>query len=320
MSEGCIGRWRELAVDLHTPRQYRVPAARTAAERSKQMPSLRDIRKRIRSVRNTQQITKAMKMVAAAKLRKAQDAILSARPYAQMLDQIISEVAARADSVPHPLLTVRPPKKVELVVLTSDRGLAGGFNSNVLRRAARFIYDKQQAQEQFEISTIGRKGLEFFRRRRIPVRRDFAGLYSNYPAAADIAADFAARFTAGEVDAVFLLYNEFVSAISQRITSVQLLPMQSPEASAAKGVDFKYEPDREAVLEKLVPQALTIKFYRALLESVASEQGARMSAMEKATSNASDMIDRLTLFYNRTRQAVITKELMEIVSGAEALK
>jgi F-type H+-transporting ATPase subunit gamma len=284
------------------------------------MPSLRDIRKRIRSVRNTQQITKAMKMVAAAKLRKAQDAILSARPYAQMLDQIISEVASRADSVPHPLFTVRPPKKVELVVLTSDRGLAGGFNSNVLRRAARFIYDKEQAREQVEVSTIGRKGLEFFRRRRITVRKDFSGLYSNYSAAADIAADFAARFAASDVDAVFLLYNEFVSAISQRITIVQLLPMQSPEKSAATRVDFKYEPDRQAVLERLVPQALTIKFYRALLESVASEQGARMSAMEKATSNASEMIDRLTLFYNRTRQAVITKELMEIVSGAEALK
>ncbi len=286
------------------------------------MPSLRDIRKRIRSVRNTQQITKAMKMVAAAKLRKAQDAILSARPYAQMLDQIISEIVARADSVPHPLLIARPPKKIELVVLTSDRGLAGGFNSNVLRRASRFLHDNQQAHDQIEVSTIGRKGYEFFRRRRIPVRKDFAGLYSNYPGAADIAADFASRFISCDVDAVFLLYNEFVSAISQRVTIVQLLPMRSPERSTHPGtpVDFKYEPDMETVLEKLLPQALTIKFYRALLESVASEQGARMSAMEKATANASEMIDRLTLFYNRTRQAVITKELMEIVSGAEALK
>ncbi len=290
------------------------------------MASLRDIRKRIRSVRNTQQITKAMKMVAAAKLRKAQDAILAARPYAQMLDQIISELAARAKSMAHPLLLTRPPKKVELLVLTSDRGLAGGFNSNVLRRATRFLYDNQHTYGQIDVSTIGRKGFEFFRRRRVAVRKDFTGLYSRltYPTAADIAGEFAAHFVAGEVDAVFLLYNEFVSAITQRIALIQLLPMQpleragSPDAPAP--VDFKYEPDMATVLEKLLPQALTIRLYRALLESVASEHGARMSAMEKATSNASEMIDRLTLFYNRTRQAVITKELMEIVSGAEALK
>jgi F-type H+-transporting ATPase subunit gamma len=288
------------------------------------MASLRDIRKRIRSVRNTQQITKAMKMVAAAKLRKAQDAIIAARPYAQMLDQIISEVVTRNEEVVHPLLVTRPPKKVEIVVLTSDRGLAGGFNSNVLRRAARFIQDHQQTYSQIEISTIGRKAYDFFRRRKLEVRKDFAGLYSqlSYRAAADIAAEFAARFISGEVDSVFLLYNEFVSAISQRITLVQLLPLIPPErpVGGIAPVDFKYEPDMASVLEKLVPQALAIKFYRALLESVASEQGARMSAMEKATSNAAEMIDRLTLFYNRTRQAVITKELMEIVSGAEALK
>ncbi len=287
------------------------------------MASLRDIRKRIRSVRNTQQITKAMKMVAAAKLRKAQDAILSARPYAQMLDHIISEVVGRAEWVAHPLLMARPLKKVELVVITSDRGLAGGFNSNVLRRALRFFYDQQQTYNKIDISTIGRKSHDFFRRRKIAVRKDFAGLYSrlDYQAAADIAAAFAADFAAGEVDGVFLLYNEFISAISQRVTMVQLLPLRSSEPPAGPAsVDFKYEPDVASVLGKLAPQAVAIRFYRALLESVASEHGARMSAMEKATTNASDMIDRLTLFYNRTRQAVITKELMEIVSGAEALK
>jgi len=287
------------------------------------MASLRDIRKRIRSVRNTQQITKAMKMVAAAKLRKAQDAILSARPYAQMLDHIISEVVGRAEWMAHPLLVARPVKKVELVVITSDRGLAGGFNSNVLRRAVRFFYDQQPIYRNIEISTIGRKGHDFFRRRKIAVRKDFAGLYSrlDYRAAADIAGEFAADFASGEVDGVFLLYNEFISAISQRVTMVQLLPLRSPEPPAGPPpVDFKYEPDVASVLGKLAPQAVVIRFYRALLESVASEQGARMSAMEAATSNASEMIDRLTLFYNRTRQAVITKELMEIVSGAEALK
>src|SRR5262249_12412841 len=292
------------------------------------MPSLRDIRKRIRSVKNTQQITRAMKMVAAAKLRRSQDAILAARPYAQMLDQIISDLVLRAESLAHPLFTSRPAKKPELVVLTSDRGLAGAFNSNVLRRASRFLFDNQRAYEAIEISTIGRKGLDFFRRRRIPVRKDFPGLYArlSYRAAADIAQELATRFVSGETDAVFVVYNEFVSAITQRLAVVQLLPMQplekpaAPPSGAAALVDFKYEPSAQAVLERLVPQALTIKFYRALLESVASEHGARMSAMEKATSNASEMIGRLTLFYNRTRQAVITKELMEIVGGAEALK
>jgi F-type H+-transporting ATPase subunit gamma len=292
------------------------------------MASLRDIRKRIRSVKNTQQITRAMKMVAAAKLRKAQDAILSARPYAQMLDQVISDLVARAESLSHPLLVARPVRKVELVVLTSDRGLAGAFNANVLRRASRFVFDNQQAYEKIEISTVGRKGLEFFRRRRMAVRKDFAGLFGrvSYAVAAETARELASHFLSGQTDAIFLVYNEFVSAVTQRLALVQLVPMEPLEKSApaASGagtpIDFKYEPSIEGVLEHLVPQALTIRFYRALLESVASEHGARMSAMEKATSNASDMIDRLTLFYNRTRQAVITKELMEIVSGAEALK
>jgi F-type H+-transporting ATPase subunit gamma len=291
------------------------------------MASLRDIRKRIRSVKNTQQITKAMKMVAAAKLRKAQDAIIAARPYAQMLDQIISDLAARSETVAHALLTPREPKRVELIVLTSDRGLAGGFNSNVIRRASRFLYDDAKKYPAVQLSTIGRKGNDFFKKRGVQLRHDYAGLYSkiNYRVASDIAQELSGNFLAGKVDAVFLVYNEFVSAITQKVSLVQLLPFQSfggarGDAKAAAMVDFKYEPSQQEVLNQLVPQALAIKVYRALLESVASEHGARMSAMENATSNASDMIGKLTLFYNRTRQAVITKELMEIVSGAEALK
>ena len=289
------------------------------------MASLRDIRKRIRSVKSTQQITKAMKMVAAAKLRKAQEAIIAARPYAAALDQVIADLAARAESLAHPLLEQRPPRRAELVVLTSDRGLAGGFNSNVIRKAQRFLVDNQGRYESTRVSTIGRKGYDFFRKRQVELRRDYAGLYAKvgYRAAADIAQELAGHFLQGETDAVFLVYNEFISAISQRVSVSQLLPLQAlPERTpgGAALVDFKYEPDPAAVLDRLVPQALTIKFYRALLESVASEHGARMSAMENATSNASDMIGKLTLYYNRTRQAVITKELMEIVSGAEALK
>jgi F-type H+-transporting ATPase subunit gamma len=290
------------------------------------MASLRDIRKRIRSVRNTQQITKAMKMVSAAKLRRAQDAILAARPYAQTVEKIIGEIASRSELLAHPLLLPREPKRAELVVLTSDRGLAGGFNSNVLRRASRFLYDNERTYQTIQVSTIGRKGHDFFRRRNVTLANDFSGLYSrpSYQSAAEIARKLADDFLSEKVDAVFLVYNEFISAINQRVVLTQLLPMQAAASTEHAGprhlVDFLYEPEKEAVLSRLVPQALIIKFYRAVLESIASEHGARMSAMENATSNAAEMIDRLTLFYNRTRQAVITKELMEIVSGAEALK
>jgi F-type H+-transporting ATPase subunit gamma len=310
------------------------------------MASLRDIRKRIRSVKNTRQITKAMKMVAAAKLRKAQDAIIAARPYAQMLDQIISDLAARSadEEMAHPLLTARPIRRAEVVVLTSDRGLAGGFNSNVIRRANRYIYENASL-ERIQMSTVGRKGHDFFRQRGQTIRKDFGGLYQrlSYLSAREVAQELTASFLNNEVDAVYVVYNEFISAISQKVNLTQILPLQTlggdlvpgaetkPAAPGTLGtpavktvgptlVDFKYEPGRQEVLDRLVPQAVSIKLYRALLESVASEHGARMSAMENATSNATDMIASLSLHYNRTRQAVITKELMEIVSGAEALK
>jgi F-type H+-transporting ATPase subunit gamma len=297
------------------------------------MASLRDIRKRIRSVKSTQQITKAMKMVAAAKLRKAQDAITAARPYAQALDQMIADLAARSEEVAHPLLAVRPARNVDVVVLTSDRGLAGGFNSNIIRRVNRFLLENARAYQRIRLVTIGRKGNEFFRRRDVEVLKDYPGLFAqvNFATASDVAEEAAQRFLREETDAVFVVYNEFVSAITQKIVLNQVLPLQSiaaaPAGGAARqpdaargGIDFIYEPSRQAVLDRLVPQAIAIKIYRALLESVASEHGARMSAMDNATNNASDMIGRLTLYYNRTRQAVITKELMEIVSGAEALK
>jgi len=252
------------------------------------MASLRDIRKRIRTTKNTQQITKAMKMVAAAKLRKAQDAILAARPYAEMLDQIIVDLAHRSETMSHPLLKAREVKKVELVVLTSDRGLAGGFNSNVLRRASRFLFENGKNFEQIRVSTIGRKAYDFFRRREVTLGKDYAGFYArvNYRSAADLAHELSARFLSGEVDAVYLVYNEFVSAVTQRVSLTQLLPLQTVSdtnataAAAPVTVDFKYEPSRQGVLDELVPKALTIKFFRALLESVASEHGARMSAME----------------------------------------
>lgn len=289
------------------------------------MPSLKAIRKRIRSVKNTQQITKAMKMVAAAKLRKAQEAILAARPFAIQLDHVLAGVAERADVSGHPLLVRRPPRKVELVVLTSDRGLCGGFNSNVLRRAQRFLHEGKDAYEPIHLSTMGRKAHDFFKKRAVTLRRDYAGIFKQlaYPTAQAIADELAQFYVAAELDAVFLLYNEFVSAISQTVTQVQLLPLPAParpDGEAATPVEHLYEPDRRGVLDSLLPRALGVKIWRALLESQAAEHAGRMTAMDSASNNAAEMIARLTLQANRTRQAAITKELMEIVSGAEALK
>jgi F-type H+-transporting ATPase subunit gamma len=292
------------------------------------MASLRDIRKRIRSVKSTQQITKAMKMVSAAKLRRAQDAIIAARPYARALDQMIADLVARSEGLSHPLLVTRPAKRVEILALTSDRGLAGGFNANVIRRVTRFNYENERTAS-IRLTTVGRKGVEAFRRRHLDIRKDHAGLYAkmSYQTARSLSEELTREFVEGRVDQVLVAYNEFVSAISQRVVLVPLLPFDRPAGEggdplkeARAQIDFEYEPSKEAVLDRLVPQAVATRVYRALLESVASEHGARMSAMENATRNASDAISRLTLNYNRTRQAVITKELMEIVSGAEALK
>jgi len=289
------------------------------------VPSLRDIRNRIGSVKSTRQITKAMKMVAAAKLRRAQDAILKTRPYALLLEQALGRIAARAaaeEAVAHPLLVPRERKVAEVIVITSDRGLAGGFNSNIARRAQRFLTESADVFQRIELATIGRKGRDFFKARKLEVRKDFSAVHSDlrYEKAEAIAEEYSARYLAGEVDAVFLAYNEFKSAISQKPVVTQLLPIETASAPEVSGIDFKYEPSREALLADLVPRHLATQVWRALLESAASEHGARMSAMESATKNAEEMIGMLTLQYNRARQAYVTKELMEIVSGAEALK
>ena len=292
------------------------------------MPSLRDIRKRIRSVKSTQQITKAMKMVAAAKLRRAQEAILKARPYAILLQKAIAEVAARAAAegeVANPLLVGREsPKRAELVLVTSDRGLAGAFNSNILRRGQRFLTENQDKYEQAFVTTIGRKARDFCRVMKIVVRKDYAGVHQqlSFAKAEAIAEEMAQRYLSGEVDQVFFCYNEFKSAISQKLTVQQLLPVETAPAGSDEeaAIDFKYEPDREKMLAELLPRHLAIQVWRVLLESAASEHGARMTAMDSASRNARDLIAKLTLQYNRARQASITKELMEIVSGAEALK
>jgi F-type H+-transporting ATPase subunit gamma len=286
------------------------------------VPSLRDIRNRITSVKSTRQITKAMKMVAAAKLRRAQDAILRTRPYAQLLDKALGRVAARAiaDEVAvHPLLVPRQQHVAEVVVITSDRGLAGGFNSNIIRRTQRFLTESGEQFDRIHLGTIGRKAKDFLRARKLEVRKDFVGVHQGltYEKAEAIAQEYVARYLAGEVDAVYLCYNEFKSAIAQTPVVFQLLPIQPPAAETTATIDFLYEPSRQALLADL---HVAMQVWRALLESAASEHGARMSAMESATKNAEEMIAALTLQYNRARQAYVTKELMEIVGGAEALK
>ncbi|BDG09705.1 ATP synthase F1 subunit gamma [Anaeromyxobacter paludicola] len=292
------------------------------------MPNLRDIRKRIGSVKSTRQITKAMKMVAAAKLRRAQDAILKTRPYAALLERALGEVAARAGAAAekpaHPLLAPRVAKKAEIVLVTSDRGLAGAFNSNVLRRAQRFMTENAERYAEVRVTTIGRKARDYFKSRKVTMQADYTGVHQHlrFEKAQEIAEELTARWLAGEVDAVFLCYNEFKSAISQHVVVRQVLPVETPAATEAQAasVDFIYEPGREALLADLLPRHINMQVWRALLESAASEHGARMTAMESATKNAEEMIGKLTLDYNRARQAYITKELMEIVSGAEALK
>ncbi len=305
------------------------------------MASLRAIRTRIKSVRNTQKITKALKMVSAAKLRRAQEAVVRARPFTQLLDEILSSLsrgAGETDKPAHPLMAKRPVKKVEVVLLTSDRGLCGGFNSNIIRRGQRFVLEESSRLEKIQFSTIGRRGREFARKRGIDIRKDYAGFFGKlkFAQARMVADDLIEEFKKGDLDAVYLLYNEFKSAMVQNISLVQLLPIEPKkglathviekhrEAAAkeapAKPVEHLFEPSQAAVLEQMLPKHLAMQIWRALLESEASEHGARMTAMDSATKNAVEMISSLSLQYNRARQAAITKELMEIVSGAEALK
>jgi F-type H+-transporting ATPase subunit gamma len=283
------------------------------------MPGLKTIRKRITSVRSTQQITKAMKMVAAAKLRRAQEAVEQARPYAERLGTLLGTLAAQAGPEAHPLLAQREEREAHLVLVTADRGLCGGYNANLIRRAEAFVREREG---RVSLTIVGRKGHEYFRRRAVRVAEHASGVLGGpaSAAAAGLAARVIERFLGSEADAVYLLYSRFRSALSQVPTLQRLLPVETPAAAAAVPLDYLYEPERTVVLARLLPRYVAVQITRALLEAAASEHGARMTAMDSATSNAADMINRLTLQMNRARQAAITKELMEIVSGAEALK
>ena len=283
------------------------------------MPSLIDIRRRIRSVRNTQQITKAMKMVSAAKLRRAQDRVIASRPYGAALRALLADVAAAAGAdervAAHPLLARRPEQRVQLVLITSDKGLAGAFNSNLIKAALRFAAEHKPAETEFVL--IGRKGRDFFRKRAVPISAEHVGMAKvQYEDAAAIAQKLMERFRGEEIDAVFVLYNEFKSVMAQKVTLAQILPAELPQQ--AEAVDFIFEQPPLEMLENLLPRYVENEIYRALLESAAAEHAARMTAMEAATSNASEMIDNLTLYMNRVRQASITKEIIEVVSGAAA--
>jgi F-type H+-transporting ATPase subunit gamma len=294
------------------------------------MATLRDIRKRIKSTKNTQKITKAMKMVSAAKLRRAQDRMLAARPFADRLAATVAALAARAEHLgeaAHPLLVKRPGAtsggKVEVLLITSDRGLCGAFNSNAVRRTMRHRFEHKETAKHMQVSTVGKKGGEGMKRERVPVRKHYEGVFDDlsYKHAQDIATEYAEMYINGEIDSLTLVYNEFVNAATQRIVVDPVLPMQALEgAGDATLVDYEYEPSREELLSSLLPRQLATRIYRALLESLASEHAARMTAMENASKNAKEMVDSLTLGYNRARQAAITKELMEIIGGAEALK
>jgi F-type H+-transporting ATPase subunit gamma len=286
------------------------------------VPNLKDIRRRIGSVQKTQQITRAMRMVAGAKLRRAQDAITAMRPYAERMRATLGEVARTQTDAEHPLL--QPHEElgtIEVVVVTSDRGLCGAFNSNVLKHAAALIADQESRGVEIEITTAGRKANEYFRRRRPGQLAEhyLHGRGVTYGAAVDIASRVSRRYLGGEVDGVLLVYSEFVSPMTQRPRDVQLLPI-TPEAEEGGGAPpYEIEPNVESLLAVLAPKAVEVEVYRALLENQAGEHAARMAAMESATRNTEELIDSLTLQYNRARQAAITKELVEIVSGAEAL-
>jgi F-type H+-transporting ATPase subunit gamma len=288
------------------------------------MPSLKDIRKRITSVKNTQKITKAMKLVAAAKLRRAQEAITAARPYSVALAEVVAELADHVGADAHPLMAERDRTRTQVILMTSDRGLAGSFNAQICRAGEALLSGELADAERVELRMVGKKGRDYFRRRGPEVAHFTAA--PTGPTALDFSRQAAAEvieaYTEDKADRVYLMFNEFHSAISQKPKLVKLLPV-APEIEGERepiDADFLFEPSVESLLSHLLPLYVQNGLYRAALESVASEFGARMSAMDSATRNAGDMIDRLTLDFNRARQAAITKELLEIIGGAEALK
>ncbi|NLI91041.1 MAG: F0F1 ATP synthase subunit gamma [Peptococcaceae bacterium] len=282
------------------------------------MAGVRDIRRRIRSVSNMQQITKAMKMVAAAKLRRAQEKVIASRPYAKQIQDVLSRLVQAQTDVSHPLLEKRPVKKIGYILVTSDRGLCGGFNANLIRMT-RSVLDEQKNAETGLVA-VGRKGSDYFGRRKVEIISRFTGLGDSpdFNQARQIAGEIIGLYTSGQLDEVYLVYSKFISVLTQEPTLAKILPIEPSEEEA--GGQYIFEPSPQQMLESLLPNYLESQIFSALLESKASEMGAKMTAMDSATENAKEMIEKLTLAMNRARQAAITKEISEIVGGAAALE
>jgi F-type H+-transporting ATPase subunit gamma len=287
------------------------------------MPSLIDLRRRIRAVKSTQQITKAMKMIAASRLRRAQERVVAARPFAQKMQRVLNELASRVDQDAHPLLRIPPPGQGQplLIVITADRGLCGSFNSNIIKAAGQFIVKEGQGRG-IELELVGRKGRDFFRRRGFKVRYDTAGIFQklSFNDAVPIADAAIEAFVSGAASSVHLVYNEFKSVIAQRLVIEQLLPIPrlQGDAATAPRTEYRYEPPPEVIFKELLPRHVQVQVYRALLESNAAFFAAQMTAMDAATRNSAEMLDNLTLYMNKVRQAAITREIIEVVSGASA--
>ncbi|MDE3154296.1 MAG: ATP synthase F1 subunit gamma [Acidobacteriota bacterium] len=288
------------------------------------MPSLIDLRRRIRSVKSTQQITKAIKMVAASKLRRAQERILSARPFADQMERVLGNLARRVDPSAHPLLEARderrPGARTLLLVVSADKGLCGSFNTNVIKAAANFILGS--GGREVVLGLVGRRGRDYFRRRGFEVAFEHTGFFQqlSYNDARAVSRAAIEEFTTGRVDSVYLVYTEFRSVMSQRIVTKRLLPIPREEITGADAaVDYLYEPAPEQILADLVPRHIEVQVYRALLDSNASFFAVQMTAMDTATKNSAEVIDQLTLYMNKVRQAAITREIIEVVSGAQAL-
>jgi F-type H+-transporting ATPase subunit gamma len=291
------------------------------------MATLRDIRKRLKAIQSTKKITAAMKMVAAAKMRKVQDRMLNFRPYASRMGTVLTDLAKVAEREIHPLLALRLKKKVEVVVITSDKGLCGAFNTNILKAANNYINGLKKEGIELTLSVVGRKARDFFKRRNIPMRNAWIGLSGriSYTNAQETAGNLIEGYTGEAFDEVVVIYNEFKSMIAQKVTIMKLLPVgviegEEGQKETSMTADYLYEPSRAAIFERLLPKYIEIQIYRALLESSASEEAARMAAMENATKNCSELIVKITLLANKVRQAAITGELMDIVGGVEALK
>ena len=286
------------------------------------MANLQQIRRRISSVKNTQQITKAMKMVAAAKLRRAQERVNEARPYSQRMAALLQGLVGGVNRNLHPMLSRQEGNQIEVLLVTSDRGLCGGFNANLIRKAMEVFQEKKKVGEEVSLNIVGKKGSEFFRRRDVPVRKTTEGIFDRlgYEHAVELAEDLMRIYQEKKSQEVYLIYNEFKSAMSQKVILKKLLPIDPPEGNANTGGGTLFEPSDEEILKELLPRYVEVQVFHALLESSASEQGARMVAMDSASRNAKDMISQLTLFFNKARQTAITTELMDILGGAEALK